>query len=340
MGSLSAKEFSVKDLQGLSLWLRADAGVTTSTITPSFISQIVISGAGVSTSNGTYVRSSGGNTTFYLNNSEIYFSGGNWLLYDDSYGDVTYINENNLDPGSWIEQNATGAPSAVNTTSTGTPYTAVTAWADQSGNGNNATATDGPTLTTISGKTFVDFSGGYFSGSELLTTPYATMMCVARFSAQLDVSIMFEQFSDGLNVDNMAFYWGFNLDNGFRVYNGVNVNSSSLTNLDETYLFGSTFNNDTGTLYLNGDQDGSDYCGEQVPAGSYYLGRWVGGERTATPMRMAEIVVYDRVLTTQEREKVEAYLNVKYAIYSPIKNTKISIKKQNLGGGKITLKKS
>jgi len=32
-------------------------------------------------------------------------------------------------------------------------------------------------------------------------------------------------------------------------------------------------------------------------------------------MKMAEIVVYNRVLTNTERQQVEAYLNAKYAIY-------------------------
>lgn len=188
----------------------------------------------------------------------------------------------------------------------------VTSWADQSGNGNNATATDTPTLSTVSGKTFVDFAGGYFTGNELITSPFATIMCVARFSSTRDISVIFQQFSD---VDNLTFYRGFNLDTGFRIYNGSDLSSSSLTNNDQTYLFGVTVNNDTGTLYLNSSQDASDYCGEITPAGNYLLGRWGGGGTTTVEMQMAEIVVYDRVLTNSERIQVEEYLNTKYAIY-------------------------
>jgi hypothetical protein len=192
----------------------------------------------------------------------------------------------------------------------------VTAWADQSGNGNNATAIDTPTLSTVSGKTFVDFAGGYFTGNELITSPYATIMCVARFSEQLDVSKMFTQFSGvSGDLDNMSFYWGIDLDNRFGVYNGFVLNSSSLTNNNQTYLFGATFNNDIGTLYLNSSEDASEYCGESTPAGNYYLGRWVDNERTSYTMKMAEIVIYNRVLTNTERQQVEAYLNAKYAIY-------------------------
>jgi len=190
----------------------------------------------------------------------------------------------------------------------------VTAWADQSGNGNNATATDTPTLSTVGGKTFVDFAGGYFTGNELITSSYVTIMCVARYSETSDIAMMFEQVSEG-DGDNLAFYRGFDLEGGFRIFNGSDLSSSSLTNDNQTYLFGTTVNNDTGTLYLNGSQDANDYCGDRVPAGTYYLGRFWGGGSTTTALQMAEIVIYDRVLTSPERIQVEDYLNTKYEIY-------------------------
>ena len=302
--------FLPSSLGGLALWLKADTGTTSTT----FISEIEISGAGEGSSDGTYVRSSGGNTTFYLNSNEIYFSGGNWLLYDDSYGDVTYVNlGSSLDPNNWIEENASGAPSAVNTT-----ITAVTAWADQSGSGNNATAIDTPTLSTVIGKTFMNFAGGYFYGYELLTEQQVTIMCVARFSSLRDIEMIFSQIA-GDDSLNMLLYRGFDLDSGYRIYNGLNLSSDSLTNNNQTYLFGGIFNGESGALFLNGVANGADEIGNIAPEGNYYLGAWGGAEQdpplTPTEMKMAEIVVYDRVLTTPEREQVEEYLNTKYLIY-------------------------
>jgi hypothetical protein len=309
--------FSPADLTGLSLWLKADAGISTGNGTP-FISSVIISGAGSTTSNGTYTRTSGGYTTFTK-------SGGNYIAYgynSTADGDVWYISDATLDnvstyyagdegtiSGWQIDQGSANAPSS--TTSNTTP-TVVTNWADQSGNGNNAAATDTPTLSTVSGKTFVDFAGGYFTGNELITSPYTTIMCVARFSSTRDIEIMFQQYSDG---DNLALYRGFDLDKGYRIYNGENLSSNSLTNDNETYLFGVTVNNDTGTFYLNSTADGNGYCGEITPAGAYYLGFWQGGGLPTIELQMAEIVVYNRVLTTPERQQVEAYLNTKYAIY-------------------------
>ena len=190
----------------------------------------------------------------------------------------------------------------------------ITSWADQSGNGNNATAFGTPTLSAVYANTFVNFADGYFTGNELITSPYVTIMCVARFSATRDIEMMFEQISE--DGDNLAFYRGFDAGtSGFRIFNGSDLSSSSLTNDNQTYLFGTTVNNDTGTLYLNGSQDANDYCGDRVPAGTYYLGRFEGGSVTTVEMEMAEIVIYDRVLTNPERIQVEEYLNTKYLIY-------------------------
>ena len=74
----------------------------------------------------------------------------------------------------------------------------VTAWADQSGSGNNATAIDTPTLSTVSGKTFMNFAGGYFYGYELLTEQQVTIMCVARFSSLRDIEMIFSQIAGSL----------------------------------------------------------------------------------------------------------------------------------------------
>ena len=75
------KKFLPNALQGLSLWLKADAGTTT--VAQQYISQIVMSGAGSTFANGTYTRASGGHTSFQnqSNNSTINWTeGSNWVL--------------------------------------------------------------------------------------------------------------------------------------------------------------------------------------------------------------------------------------------------------------------
>jgi len=192
----------------------------------------------------------------------------------------------------------------------------VTAWADQSGNGNNAGALGTPSLSTINGKTFMNFAGGYFAGNELITSPYVTIMCVARYTGATTIGMMFEQFG-GNEYDNLAFYRGFNggASFEFRMFNGEDLTSDGAAANNQTYLFGATVNGESGALFLNGIEEADDVVGEQAPEGEYYLGYWVGGSQTTTQLRMAEIVVYDRVLTGAEQGQVEDYLNTKYEIY-------------------------
>ena len=306
--------FSPTDLTGLSLWLKGDAGVTTSTVTPTYISQIVISGAGESTSNGTYVRSSGGNTTFYSGSNAIQGGGANWLLYDDSFGDATYENTNSLEQNSWTEYNATGAPSAVNTTSSGTPYTGVTAWADQSGNSRDGTADNGyPALISnaLNGKPAIEFNGAdaRITGSEPTTSLPVTVIIVAKHLADTEIGMMYEQFADG---DNMAFY-RWTSGGQLRIYNGIDLTGETIVPFSFK-IFGAIINETDSEIYINGSFDNSGDSGDFTPSGNYYLAHWAGGD-TYTNMQIAEVVVYNRAITTPERQQVEGYLNDKYTIY-------------------------
>lgn len=57
----------------------------------SYVNQIIISGAGTTSSNGTYTRTSGGTAVFSgPSGNSIEWDGDYWLLYDSSAGDYTY----------------------------------------------------------------------------------------------------------------------------------------------------------------------------------------------------------------------------------------------------------
>ena len=270
MGSLSAKEFSVKDLQGLSLWLKADAGVT--------------------------------------------LAGSN-----------------------------------------------VTEWADQSGNGRNATPND-PTnkplfnasdkngKPTISLTSMSDYIERVFtissnplgaSGSTAFSVQYVEDVCGA-FDDNGPIFGNFGGSEDSFGTYQSHYPYGpdcFVYDAfGTRlrkneitppvtITNAWTLYSVKSTNNDwQSFVNGQLMYSDPTNTYSSavGGDDATLYIGKQTAAGTFRL-----------KGKVAEVIVYNRVLTTSERQKVEAYLNAKYAIYSPIKNTKISIKKQNLGGGKL-----
>jgi len=134
---------------GLSLWLKADKGISKFNISsapglisnaasfdassnkqylenieisPSFINKIVISGAGTATSNGTYTRENGGTNQFFGPNGNYISSndstGYNFGLYDNAVGLTTYYNSDIRNENNWERDDGDiPAPSATNSSS-------------------------------------------------------------------------------------------------------------------------------------------------------------------------------------------------------------------------------
>lgn len=100
------------DISGLGLWLKADAGVDTTT--QKFVSQIVVSGSTLPESNGTFVRNDPESVYFYntLNpNGYIVFTSPNWYLTDYNLQTTTYINYgSSLNENGWVPDIAEYGP--------------------------------------------------------------------------------------------------------------------------------------------------------------------------------------------------------------------------------------
>jgi hypothetical protein len=360
MGSLLAKQFSPKDLQGLGLWLKTDAGVTTTPET--FISQVVVSGAGTTTSNGTYTRTAGGFSQFTGPNGNIIFWDGEWIIYDDNEGTDTYRIDNFDFTGVWTDINASLPVPTSSTSTTPTGTLLVTAWADQSGNGKNATTENGGDDSPVfvssaqNSKPAIQFNNSDLEGTSFMriaspafNLKNSTAFFVTKQSAQLSFARLFSFLSadgdDYATNDGMAVLYNattdprqFQIESNFggafenaSNYEAFGVASYTITS---DGLITPFFNSIAGTSHTNEDMAPTNGADALIAQGSQLLGA------SSFDGQIAEIVIYNREVTTPERQQVEAYLNQKYAIYSPIPNTKISIKKQNLGGGKLNAKRN
>lgn len=188
----------------------------------------------------------------------------------------------------------------------------ISTWADSSGNGNDAAqATSGfrPTLQTneANGLPVVRFDG---SNDRLKT---------AAFSAALTASTIFifgkgtgtsvtTRFIDGLTSgtrQHMLYVGG-----QYWMFAGVDLHGGSAdTNF---HAMTSTFNGASSALYVDGLLIASGSAGTQDMDGAI-----IGNDYSETAPHagdIAEVIIYNSVLSSEDRASVEAYLATKYAL--------------------------
>ena len=212
----------------------------------------------------------------------------------------------------------------------------VTAWADQSGNGRNATPdnpTDKPLFNasdkngkpTISLTSMSDEVERVFtissnplgaSGSTAFSVQYVEDVCDAsndngpifgNFGGS-EIQSHYPYGQDCLVYDSFAttsrktaLTPPTTISDAWSIYSVHSTNGEW-----KDYVNGQLMHSDSSNTYNNsiGGDDATLYIGKQTGAGNFTL-----------KGKVAEVIVYNRVLTTQERQQVEAYLNSKYAIY-------------------------
>jgi len=216
----------------------------------------------------------------------------------------------------------------------------VTAWADQSGNGNNATARTGnATLVSsvINGKPVLRFDGT----SNLITNNFfvnnyntpITIIAVSKASAS---TVRGEQPTARYIVgvtNNGGYQFGlsygaygaenpnFSNSYGISYVSGADIESSPMGENEKRIA--STINSGSEISFfldatLVGTADPTEQSGGNNSTGAFSIGSDVVLDEIDNffcTCDIAEIIIYNRAVTTTERQQVEAYLNTKYAIY-------------------------
>ncbi|MEL6537644.1 MAG: hypothetical protein AAFQ98_19645, partial [Bacteroidota bacterium] len=184
----------------------------------------------------------------------------------------------------------------------------VSAWADQSGNANDATtpATD-PVLnaTGINFNPSIDFSntGTRAEGSLTTGTDSLTVFVVAvDESGAASGNVLFE-LDDAITP--LAFTDGSYATGAF----------SSDIQKDTAQLLSFTQDETTANIFQNGSafESGLAVSTSKSASYSYAVGENVGGGNGLTGT-VAEVIVYDEVLSSTNREAVQSYLAIKYAL--------------------------
>ena len=225
----------------------------------------------------------------------------------------------------WLKSDAGVTLSGIN----------VTAWADQSGNNKNAlpeaynpsinVANSNPTFASnvVNGKPAL-----YFDGTQYLKTANIfngsnprSMFVVYYVNDILSINAVCGIANESTPAAGTYFGIQARSDQDSNPY--FSSNTYDLTGPAFEYnvwrLASADYDGTTTNLYSNGSLANSGEMSLDTANSSFYIG--CDYYQPDPPTRsyyggyICEIIAYNRVLTTIERQQVEAYLNTKYAIY-------------------------
>jgi hypothetical protein len=204
----------------------------------------------------------------------------------------------------------------------------VSQWDDKSGNGYNATQTTAANQplynsTGLNNKGILDFNGSshYLNYPSVGSTDAMTVFVVIKADTLL---IAFQQIlgSDGW----AAGYTHLLFENSVDKIN-FGVNSRTPENAYQTSTFsagsykiiGVTSDSSNVKFYINGSPDGTVAVTvpQTMTLGAGKIGAWENLSAVVERFwdgQIAEIIVYNRVLSTTERGIVETYLTNKWGI--------------------------
>lgn len=198
----------------------------------------------------------------------------------------------------------------------------VSVWADQSGNGNDAsqgTGTNQPLWVdaTLNGKPVIRFDGNdnYLVTNDFTLNQPNTVFVVYKVNnTSGQHAIITNKYDNlllgshlGINATATLVY----INAG--IYTGIGVNSY-IKSFPTTYFMNSCiFNSPNSALYENGTSKASGNVGTDSNNG-FTIGCFRVGNYAYLDGDIAEIIIYNTALGTTDRQTVENYLNYKYNI--------------------------
>jgi hypothetical protein len=204
----------------------------------------------------------------------------------------------------------------------GTGYSAAegsvfSVWADKSGNNAHGTAISGtPSYDALTqsvvfdGNLIFQFPNGTITpGSSTFT-----IFLVCKPTSLDYWPYVYKAGSPGYDTCTaLIFYANGAIENGFYT-DYMTVAPGGSVRVDQSYIFTSAFDGTTRTLYRNGTSvvTGTIAGTKNVTSSENYLGG--GGNTVNFKGTMSEFIVFNRTLSSSDRESVELYLTSKWKI--------------------------
>jgi hypothetical protein len=212
----------------------------------------------------------------------------------------------------------------------------VTAWADKSGNGYNATTryngsniTYGAPINGVSTLTFVSTSiSGTFSPSFTGSNTYAFFVGNHETTTNTYARVLAMGVSGQTDFNNTLYTNAFTRNNGTTqiiAERNSGVNAFVATTVTNTVPFLASAYNIPGSKGINAN--GGAITSNAGPSGPFNLTNYVIGgatNNTTTELfigRIGEILVYTQPLSTQDRQTVEGYLAWKWGLQGSLPTT-------------------
>ena len=200
----------------------------------------------------------------------------------------------------------------------------VSNWADQSGNGYDATqltlSWQPSVTTTTNGKPALRFDGSnnFLTGSQIPNLEFAsiTLFVVANGFSQTGIGAGL--FTINTFTDGFCFYRRLNAPDLTLYSNNISVSGEGalpITGFNYKILGLEKYYSSEIKLFINGGQVANSYDSTIVGSftnNNYVLGYFSGFELLKG--NIAEVILYNQALSDNNRKAVENYLKIKYAI--------------------------
>lgn len=197
----------------------------------------------------------------------------------------------------------------------------VNLWRDKSGNGVSVTQATSSNQPTYANNTLT------FSGNQALNTNLSsyvlqqTVFCVCSTSAT-DTAQRGILGMNGSSAGGYSFYIGTNIVGSLiqrvHTWGGSPGTNGAVFTRNQVYLYGATVNSSTGScvLYSNGSQSGSGSVASLVAGQNlnYQIGAGTGTIGEPLQGTISEMILFNSILTTAQRQQVEGYLAAKWGL--------------------------
>jgi Glycine rich protein len=206
-----------------------------------------------------------------------------------------------------------------------TAFTGGSTWTDKSGTGNNGIngtggASSMPTTTTWSNgrqaARFVNASKNSVKTTNNIPSVNLTVFYVTRIQAAPGYGFFFINNSAGqrqLYMNTTSF--------PVTVYTFMNSSGGALTlasyNQSTPFLYSGTHDSSTYTYYSNGSLIGTGSVNAGEGTSQYYFGS-ANGDGSYLTIDVAEIIIYNKVMNTIERQQIEGYLAWKWGFQTSL----------------------